>query len=94
MEPAEIARMVREHFEPEPVEVLRPNLDTVRWFAEVSGLMQSKMAPTGRLIYLGADWTQIESRRRLSRRRVTPEMIEGLDIMAAAYCQSLNKRSP
>ena len=94
MEPADIARMVREHFESEPVEVLRTNLDTVRWFTEVAGLMRADMTPTGMLIYRGADWTQIESRRRLSRRRVTPEMIEGLDIMAAAYCQALNKRSP
>lgn len=93
MEPADIERMVREHFEPEPVDVLRTNVETVRWFTEVMGLMRTTMTPSGRRHYDGADWTQIEARRRLSRRRVSQEQIEGLDVMATTYCRTLNKRS-
>lgn len=84
--------MVRQHFEPEPVEVLRPNVETVRWFTEVMALMRVTRVPSGAPVFDGADWTQIEARRRLSRRRVTAEMIEGLDVMAHAYCQARNKR--
>lgn len=93
MEPDDIERLIRERFEPEPVEVLRPNRDVVGWFAEVMSLMRTSMTPSGLLLMHGADWTQIDARRRLSRRRVTPEMIEGLDVMANAYCRALNARS-
>ena len=85
--------MIQAHFEAEPIEVLRPNLDVVRWFTEVMGLMRMSMSPSGRMLMQGADWAQIDARRRLSRRRVSPEMIEGLDVMANAYCRTLNARS-
>lgn len=84
--------MVRQHFEPEPVEVLKPNAETVHWFTEVMTLMRVTIPPSGGRIFDGADWPQIEARRRLSKRRVTPEMVEGLDVMAHAYCQARNKR--
>lgn len=93
MSPDAIEQLVRKHFEVDAIEVLMFNQATVQWFSEVAGLMRMTMLPSGHALYQGADWTQIEARRRLSRRRVTPEQIEGLDTMATAYCQTLNEGS-